>query len=625
MNVSFFVQVPDRRKLAAISFVGVLLTALSQVSVAAPGSPTFTSANSTTFTVGTPGSFQATATGTPLPTISRKAGALPSSLMFSAVANSGVGTLSGTPVAGNGGVYSFKFRAVNGVPPSRNQNFTLTINEAPRFTSFTSLTCASNTPCNFTVSTAGYPTNTAITLTGGAMPAGMTFTNNNNGTATIAGTPTTAVGVVPLQFTATNSTGTSTQSFTLTVNNYLAITSAATTTCTVGVACSFPVTARGTNTVALNGEVVHIALTSGTLPAGLTFVDNNACNNAADGPCNDTGTLGGTAAAGTGGVYQLQFTATDGSNDVDVVQAFTLVVNEAPSFTSANNITCIEVSANCDFDVTARGYPLPVLAQSGALPSLLDGLAGTNSTYSIFGVADAGTAGSYPLTFTASNGVGPAVSQNFTLTVVTAANAAAINASIRGSGTGRITSSPAGLDCPGTCSKTVATGTSVTLTATATNGAVFIGWMGAGCSGNTPSCTFSAAASNDVSATFAPAGTVVSLDVDASDAPTRYDGGSDGVMLLRYLAGFSGSAITAGAHVATSGGRTPVDTVNYMDLIKPMLDIDGDGRFDATVDGLLIVRYQLGLRGAVLTAGAKGSGASRSDSQIEALLQSLTP
>jgi hypothetical protein len=61
--------------------------------VAAPGSPTFTSANSTTFTVGTPGSFQATATGTPLPTISRKAGALPSSLMFSAVANSGVGTL----------------------------------------------------------------------------------------------------------------------------------------------------------------------------------------------------------------------------------------------------------------------------------------------------------------------------------------------------------------------------------------------------------------------------------------------------------------------------------------------------------------------------------------------------
>ena len=75
----------------------------------------------------------------------------------------------------------------------------------------------------------------------------------------------------------------------------------------------------------------------------------------------------------------------------------------------------------------------------------------------------------------------------------------------------------------------------------------------------------------------------------------------------------------------TSGGRTPVDTVNYMDLIKPMLDIDGDGRFDATVDGLLIVRYQLGLRGAVLTAGAKGSGASRSDSQIEALLQSLTP
>ena len=70
---------------------------------------------------------------------------------------------------------------------------------------------------------------------------------------------------------------------------------------------------------------------------------------------------------------------------------FTLTVNEAPSFVSPDSITCIEVTANCDFDVSARGYPPPVLTQSGTLPSLLDGLAGANTTYSIFGVADAGT------------------------------------------------------------------------------------------------------------------------------------------------------------------------------------------------------------------------------------------
>ena len=395
----------------------------------------------------------------PLPTISRKAGAIPSSLTFSAAASSGVGTLSGTPVAGNGGVYAFKFRAANGVPPSRNQSFTLTINEAPRFTSFASLSCASNTACNFTITTAGYPTNTNVALTSGTLPSGMAFTNNGNGTATLSGMPATAVGVVPLVFTATNSAGSATQNFTLTVNNYLAITSAATATCTAGSTCTFSVSARGTNTFALNGEVVHVALTSGALPSGLTFVDNNVCNSVADGPCNDTGTLSGTAAAGTGGVYQLQFTATDGSNDADAVQGFTLTVNEAPSFVSPDNITCIEVTANCDFDVSARGYPLPVLTQSGTLPSLLDGLAGTNTTYSIFGVADAGTAGNYPLVFTASNGVGPAITQNFSLTVVTAANAGVVNTTLRGAGTGRVVSNPSGIDCPGSCSKTVAIGT----------------------------------------------------------------------------------------------------------------------------------------------------------------------
>ena len=40
---------------------------------------------------------------------------------------------------------------------------------------------------------------------------------------------------------------------------------------------------------------------AGTLPAGVTFVDNG----------NGTGTLSGTPAAGTGGTYPLTFTATN--------------------------------------------------------------------------------------------------------------------------------------------------------------------------------------------------------------------------------------------------------------------------------------------------------------------------
>ena len=41
------------------------------------------------------------------------------------------------------------------------------------------------------------------------------------------------------------------------------------------------------------------------------------------------------------------------------------------------------------------------------------------------------------------------------------------------------------------------------------------------------------------------------------------------------------------------------------------MDIDGNGRLEATTDGLLMTRYLLGLRGAALVTGALGTGATR--------------
>jgi hypothetical protein len=41
------------------------------------------------------------------------------------------------------------------------------------------------------------------------------------------------------------------------------------------------------------------------------------------------------------------------------------------------------------------------------------------------------------------------------------------------------------------------------------------------------------------------------------------------------------------------------------------LDIDGNGLVDALTDGGLLLRYLLGLRGAALTAGAVGACAAR--------------
>ena len=56
------------------------------------------------------------------------------------------------------------------------------------------------------------------------------------------------------------------------------------------------------------------------------------------------------------------------------------------------------------------------------------------------------------------------------------------------------------------------------------------------------------------------------------------------------------------------------------------LDIDGNGAADALTDGLLVIRYLFGLRGAALIQSAVGTGAQRSTAaDIGTYLQSITP
>jgi hypothetical protein len=76
-----------------------------------------------------------------------------------------------------------------------------------------------------------------------------------------------------------------------------------------------------------------------------------------------------------------------------------------------------------------------------------------------------------------------------------------------GTGTGTVTSSPAGINCGSTCSQSYSNGTVVTLTGTASTGSAFIGWSGAGCSG-TGQCQVTMNAAKMVTANFAPAHTL---------------------------------------------------------------------------------------------------------------------
>jgi len=307
----------------------------------------------------------------------------------------GTGTLSGTPAAGTGGTYAITFTAANGVLPNGTQAFTLNVNQAPAITSVTSTTFSIGTAGSFTVTTSGFPAPT-VTIGGAALPAGITFVYDGNGTGTLSGTPAAGTGgTYAITFTATNTAGSSAlHAFTLTVNQAPTITTANTTSFTVGVAGTFTVTTTAS-------PVAAITRTGGALPGNVTFVDNG----------DGTGTLSGTPAAGTAGAYAFTFTAANGVPP-DAVQAFTLNVQQAPAITSAA-ATTFTVGTPGTFTVTMTGFPTPTVTQTGTLPT---GVAFTSATRVLAGTAT--QTGVFPLQFTAANGVPPDAVENFTLNVV---------------------------------------------------------------------------------------------------------------------------------------------------------------------------------------------------------------
>ncbi len=178
--------------------------------------PLITSANSISFTAGTAGSFTVTTTGSPTPSLSRS-GTLPAGVSF--VDNhDGTATLSGTPAASAGGAYIITIIASNAVSPNATQSFTLTVNAAPQITSAGSVAFTPGTAGTFSVTATGYPT--PALAEAGALPSGVTFVDNQNGTATLSGTPAGGTsGTYSLVLTASNGISpNATQSFTLTVN-----------------------------------------------------------------------------------------------------------------------------------------------------------------------------------------------------------------------------------------------------------------------------------------------------------------------------------------------------------------------------------------------------------------------
>ncbi|HEX2466438.1 MAG TPA: hypothetical protein VHR17_17590, partial [Thermoanaerobaculia bacterium] len=137
---------------------------------------------------------------------------------------------------------------------------------------------------------------------------------------------------------------------------------------------------------------------------------------------------------------------------------------------------------------------------------------------------------------------------------------------------------------------------------------------------STPSATPTPTSSSTATPTLHPC----SLDVDGDGAAEPL---SDGVLVLRYLFGFIGPTLVAGVLPPGATRTDPSAIAEYLEGCETtMLDVDGNDGDEALTDGLLILRRLFGFAGTALIEGAVGQGCTRcSAATVEPYVDSFLP
>lgn len=307
---------------ASVQFVGVGTCTIDANQAGSPGwsaAPTVTQSfavgkGTQTIAFSSPAPTQGVVGGWFLPTAAASPSGLPVAFSVSH-ASSSVCEMAGieliflksgicTLLANQGG------SAIFAAAPRLSTTITVKRAQAVAITSAAKKTTKVGAAFRVTVKTKGFPT--AYLAEAGTLPSGVTFTDNGNGTATLAGTPTTGSGgIYPVTISASNTQGSVDQVFILTVDQPPTISSANRATFTVGNSGSFQVTASGYPAVTLSE--------GGTLPSGVTFTS--------------AGVLSGTPAAGTSGIYTFTVIASNRGRP-NATQSFTLTVDQSLVITS---------------------------------------------------------------------------------------------------------------------------------------------------------------------------------------------------------------------------------------------------------------------------------------------------
>jgi hypothetical protein len=185
-------------------------TATQAFTLTVTKAPALAGIPATTGMVNTALNIPLTATGYPVPVLTRY-GTLPEGVYLTNHGD-GTGAITGTPFRGSGGRYPILVFAAS-TSGTAVRYFILTIDQAPAITSASSTMVATGYIFSFQVTATGYP---APEITeSGPLPEGVTF---QSATATLDGIPGQGtIGSYPIAITAKSAAGTITQDFTLTV------------------------------------------------------------------------------------------------------------------------------------------------------------------------------------------------------------------------------------------------------------------------------------------------------------------------------------------------------------------------------------------------------------------------
>ncbi|HEY8034169.1 MAG TPA: RHS repeat-associated core domain-containing protein [Methylobacter sp.] len=212
-------------------------------------------------------------------------------------------------------------------------------------------------------------------------------------------------------------------------------------------------------------------------------------------------TFNGWSGACTGTATSCTITMNQTQNVTAGFAPMQMTLSVAKTGTGTGTITSLQTGVDCG--ITCSGI------YDWGTPVTLAATPATGSTFKGWSGTCTGTATTCTVT----------MNQTQNVTADFAPMQMTLNITKTGSGTGTITSSPAGIDCGATCTGIYDWSTPVTLTATPASSSTFKGWTGA-CTGTATTCTVTMDQTQNVSADFAPAFKTLSLSTSGSGAGT---------------------------------------------------------------------------------------------------------